>query len=56
MGEFAYQKINELFRKLNTGDIDRETELEDVYQQILLVGEPFLRNQLLGLYHALKGN
>jgi energy-coupling factor transporter ATP-binding protein EcfA2 len=56
MGEFAYRKINEFFRKLNTGDIDRETELEDVYQQILLVGEPFLRNQLLGLYHALKGN
>lgn len=56
MGEFAYQKINDLFRKLNTGDIDRKTEMEDVYQQILLVGEPFLRNQLLGLYHALKGN
>lgn len=56
MGEFAYQKINNLFRKLNSGDIDRNTEMEDIYQQILLVGEPYLRNQLLGLYHALKGS
>lgn len=55
MGEFAYQKINHLFYLLNSGDFNPETDLEDIFQQILLVGEPFLRSQLLGLYHAYKG-
>lgn len=55
MGELAFQKINEMFRKLNTGDIDI-TEMDSLYQHILLVGEPFLRNQLLGLYNALRKN
>lgn len=56
MGEFAYQKINSLFAGLNSGDFDRKTDLEDIYQQILLVGEPFLRNQLLSLYNSFKGH
>lgn len=56
MGEFAYLKINSLFDKLNSGNFNREMDLEDIYQQILLVGEPFLRNQLLYLYNAYKGN
>lgn len=56
MGEFAYTKINNLFKLLNTGDFNPNTDMEDIYQQILLVGEPYLRNQLLGLYHAYKGN
>lgn len=55
MGEFAYQKINSLFEKLNSGDFNREKDLEDIYQQILLVGEPFLRNQLLNMYNAYRG-
>ena len=61
IGEFAYGKINALFNKLNTGDFDnddeekRKKDLNDIYQQILLVGEPFLRNQLLMLYNAFKG-
>ena len=55
MGEFAYQKINNLFYLLNSGDFNPETDLEEIYQQILLVGEPFLRSQLLSLYHAYKG-
>ncbi len=54
MGEFAYQKINGLFGKLNSGDFD-QAELDDIYQEILLVGEPFLRSQLLGLYHSYRG-
>ena len=60
IGEFAYEKINELFKKLNTGDFNnddeekRKKDLNDIYQQILLVGEPFLRNQLLLLYNSFK--
>ena len=62
IGEFAYEKINALFKKLNTGDFNnddeekRKKELNDIYQQILLVGEPFLRNQLLLLYNSFKGS
>lgn len=53
MGEFAYEKINELFRKLNEGDFGNE--YQDLYQQILLVGEPYLRSQLLVMYKEYKG-
>ena len=62
IGEFAYGKINELFKTLNTGEFNsddeekRKKDLNDIYQQILLVGEPFLRNQLLMLYNAFKGS
>ena len=62
IGEFAYEKINALFKKLNTGDFNnddeekRKKDLNDIYQQILLVGEPFLRNQLLLLYNSFKGS
>ena len=56
MGEFAYKKIKSLFSKLNSGDFNRKTDLEEIYQQILLISEPFLRNQLLNLYNAYKGN
>ena len=48
MGEFAYEKINEMFRKLNEGDLKKE-ELNEFYRQILLVGEPYLRSQLMGM-------
>ena len=54
MGEFAYQKINSLFDKLNSGDFAQE-EMDDIYQDILLVGEPFLRSQLLGIYNSYRG-
>ena len=53
MGEFAYEKINELFRKLNEGDLGND--YQDLYQQILLVGEPYLRSQLLTMYKEYKG-
>lgn len=54
IGEFAYEKINKLFGRLNSGDFDSINELDEIYQEILLVGEPFLRNQLLLLYNAYK--
>lgn len=53
MGEFAYEKINELFRKLNEGDFG--DDYHDLYKQILLVGEPYLRSQLLTMYKDYKG-
>ena len=56
IGEFAYEKINKLFGKLNSGNFNPETDLDDIYQEILLVGEPFLRNQLLMLYNSYKGS
>lgn len=55
MGEFAYQKINALFEKMNTGDFSAD-EMNDLYQEILLVGEPFLRGQLLSMYNNYRGN
>ena len=56
IGEFSYEKINKLFGKLNSGELDPEKDLDDIYQEILLVGEPFLRNQLLMLYNSYKGS
>lgn len=56
IGEFAYGKINKLFGKLNSGDLNPNEDLDDIYQEILLVGEPFLRNQLLLLYNSYKGS
>ena len=56
IGEFAYGKINNLFGRLNSGELNPDTDLDDIYQEILLVGEPFLRNQLLMLYNSYKGS
>lgn len=53
MGEFAYEKINDMFRKLNEGDLGED--YKGLYQQILLVGEPYLRSQLLTMYKEYKG-
>ena len=55
MGEFAYQKINGLFEKMNTGDFSKD-EMDDIYQEILLVGEPFLRGQLLSMFNNYRGS
>ena len=54
MGEFSYEKINEMFRKLNEGDLQKE-ELDEFYRQILLVGEPYLRSQLMGMLKDYQG-
>lgn len=48
MGEFAYKKINSLFSRLNSHEFNRD-DLENMYQEIIRVGEPYLRNQLLNL-------
>lgn len=50
MGEFAHQKINELFRQLNSGDYDHsEVNAKRIKEEIALIGEPYLREQLYRL-------
>lgn len=51
MGTFAIDKINHLFQSLNDGLVT-----DSMYQEILLVGDPYIRGQLLKLYHDLKGD
>lgn len=53
IGEFAHHKINEMFSKLHSGDFSNQ-EYEEMYSEILLVGEPYLKSQLLGLYNGYK--
>lgn len=55
IGDFAHTKINELFRKLNSGDFDEQgQEYKDMYKDILLVGESYLKRQLLELYNSYR--
>ena len=50
MGAFAFKKINELFRQLNSADHDHSEEsIARIKQEIALVGEPYLREQLYRL-------
>ena len=51
MGEFAYQKINEIFRKLNDNQFNEE-DIEEMKQEISVIGEPYLKEQLLKLLRA----
>ncbi|WMN12096.1 hypothetical protein QYS49_32400 [Marivirga salinae] len=51
IGDFAKRKINEMFAKLHKGKID-----EYLYNEILLVGEPFIKSQLLKKYNELNPN
>ena len=46
IGDFARDRINRLFGKLHNDVIT-----EDVYQEILLVSEPFIKSQLLKMYN-----
>lgn len=46
IGDFARDKINKLFGRLHNDDIT-----EEVYQEILLVSEPFIKSQLLKMYN-----
>jgi len=49
IGEFAKDTINELFKILHTEkDLN---EFKDLEARILLVSEPFIKSQLLKLYH-----
>ena len=49
IGEFAYQKINKMFEKLHEGVFNKD-ELLKLRNDIMQVGEPYLRGQLLKLY------
>ena len=51
MGEFAHQKINDMFAKLHSGDFNKE-ELPKLYAEIMTIGEPAIRHQLLTLYNS----
>lgn len=53
MGEFAYRKINTLFAKLHSGDFGEE-ELGQMRDDIMTVGEPAIRHQLLTLYNSYR--
>lgn len=48
IGDFAKHKINEMFLKLHKGDCSQE-----LYNEILLVGEPFIKSQLLKKFNEL---
>jgi predicted ATPase len=48
VGEFAKQKINDIFRQLHSGEID-----DNLLTEIKLVSEPFIRSQLFKLYNEL---
>lgn len=52
MGEFAYEKINYLFYKLNRFELNNndKTQKEWFYSNIMRVGEPYLREELMKLY------
>ncbi|OAV64602.1 hypothetical protein Barb4_03956 [Bacteroidales bacterium Barb4] len=51
IGEFSKQKINTMFVKLHKGDTG-----DNLYEEIKLVSEPFIRSQLLKLYNELVPN
>lgn len=53
MGEFAHKKINSLFSKLHSGNFNAN-ELSSIYAEILTVGEPAIRHQLMMLYNTYK--
>ncbi|GHT30672.1 hypothetical protein AGMMS49574_10900 [Bacteroidia bacterium] len=48
IGDFAKEKINKMFKRLYSGDID-----DNLYKEIKLVSEPFIKSQLLKLYNEL---
>ena len=53
MGEFAHEKINILFERLNGFKLDgrNREQAEWFYSNIMRVGEPYLREQLMRLYN-----
>ena len=55
MGEFAHKKINSMFAKLHSSDFSQDEEnMIKIYQDIIRVGEPAIRHQLMVLYKILK--
>ena len=53
MGEFAHKKIDSLFARLNEGSFPID-DLDSIYNDIMQVGEPVLRNELLTLYNGYR--
>ena len=53
MGEFAHDKINALFERLNGYQLNAgsKEQAEWFYSNIMRVGEPYLREQLMKLYN-----
>lgn len=53
IGEFAHEKINNLFERLNGYKLDAKNyeQREWFYSTIMRVGEPYLRDQLMRLYN-----
>jgi predicted ATP-binding protein involved in virulence len=49
IGEFAKNKINKLFARIHNGE-----NFQELYNEILLVGEPFIKSQLLKKYNELR--
>ena len=49
IGDFAKQKINQMFARLHKGECSQK-----LYNEILMVGEPFIKSQLLKKYNELK--
>lgn len=45
------KKINEIFRKLNDNQFNEE-DIEEIKQEISIIGEPYLKEQLLKLLRA----
>lgn len=53
IGEFAHEKINGLFERLNGFKLDARNmkQADWFYSSIMRVGEPYLREQLMKLYY-----
>ncbi len=49
VGDFAKQKINQMFARLYKGECS-----DELFTEILLVGEPFIKSQLLKKYNELR--
>lgn len=48
IGEFAFDKIQEMYKKIGTNDFSA-SERANLIQDIFIIGEPYIRNQLLKL-------
>lgn len=53
IGEFAKNKINNLFKILHEGNT-ADHNGNDIYEEILIISEPFIKGQLLKLYNDLS--
>jgi hypothetical protein len=54
IGEFAKEKISEMFKMLNKSETLINTDYEQLTKEIPLVSEPLLRGQLMRLYSQRK--